>query len=120
MGRIYVSGVNDEALEQSATEVREVIADLNPDGDGRIFYLTSLTVSNELTSAAVTVELWDQDTDATGTAANQRGAIIIGPGDTVIATWPDGAMPFVTNCCATTTVDASVAAYSMVGSGYLA
>jgi len=119
MARIPVSGVNDEALEQAATDCREVISGLDPDGDGRIFYLTSLTVSNELTSAAVTVELWDQD-ETSATAANQRGAIVIGPGDTVIATWPDGAMPFVTNCCASSTVDASVVAYSMVGSGYLA
>jgi hypothetical protein len=119
MARIYVSGHNDEALDAPGTDMREVISGLDPDGDGRIFYLTSLSVANEHATETAVVELADQD-EASITAANQRGAPIhIGPGDTVQVTFGDGEMPFVTNCVAGVT-DGTVATLSIHGAGYLA
>ena len=47
MGRIYVSGHNDQALTTPGSAMREVISGLDPDGDGRVFYATSLSVANE-------------------------------------------------------------------------
>ena len=119
MARIPVSGHTDEALAAPGTDMREVISGLDPDGDGRIFYLTYLSVGNEHATETAVVELADQD-EAGITAANQRGAPIhIGPGDTVEVTFPDGAMPFITNCTAGVT-NGTVATLSVQAAGYLA
>ena len=119
MARIYVSGHNDEALVVPGTAMREVISDLDPSSDGRIFYLTTLSVANEHATETAVIELADQ-AEAAITAANQRGAPIhVGPGDTVQATWEPGEMPFVTNCVIATT-GGTVATLSVHGAGYLA
>jgi hypothetical protein len=119
MARIPVSGHNDEALVVPGTGMKEVISDLDPVTDGRIFYLTSLSVANEHATETAVVELADQ-AEAAITAANQRGAPIhVGPGDTVQVTWGDGEMPFVTNCVAAVT-NGTVATLSVHGAGYLA
>ena len=119
MARIPVSGHNDEALDAPGTDMREVITGLDPDGDGRIFYLTSLSIANEHATETTVVELADQD-EAAITAANQRGAPIhVGPGDTVQVTFGDGEMPFVTNITAGCT-DGTVATLSVHAAGYLA
>ena len=119
MARIPVAGHTDEALAAPGSDMREVISGLDPDGDGRIFYLTYLSVANEHATETAVVELADQD-EASITAANQRGAPIhIGPGDTVEVSYPDGAMPFITNCVAGVT-DGTVADLSVHAAGYLA
>jgi hypothetical protein len=121
MARIYVSGINDEAILAIGTDVREVISGLNPDGDGRIFYLTQLIVANESLTAMGQFELWDQDeaTDVSDGDTTCRGSILIGPGDTVQMNWRDGEMPFVTNCVASITAG-TVGIGSVQASGYLA
>ena len=121
MGRIYVSGINDEAIVAIGTDVREVISGLNPDGDGRIFYLTQLIVANESLTAMGQFELWDQDeaTDVSDGATTCRGSILIGPGDTVKVNWGAGEMPFVTNCVASITAG-TVAIGGVHAAGYLA
>ena len=119
MGRIYVSGHNDEALTVPGTDMREVISGLDPDGDGRIFYATSLSVANEHATETAVIEMADQD-EAAITAANQRGAPIhVGPGDTVQATWEPGEMPVVTNWTIAVP-SGTVATLSVHGAGYLA
>jgi len=119
MARIPVAGHTDEALAAPGTDMREVISGLDPDGDGRIFYLTYITIANEHATETAVVELADQD-EAAITAANQRGAPIhVGPGDTVEVSYPDGAMPFITNCTIACT-NGTVATLSVQGSGYLA
>ena len=121
MGRIYVSGINDEAIVAIGSDVREVISGLNPDGDGRIFYLTQLIVANESLTAMGQFELWDQDeaTDVSDGDTTCRGSILVGPGDTVQVNWGDGEMPFVLNCCASTSAG-TVAIGGAFASGYLA
>lgn len=120
MARIYVSGINDQALQALASGCREVISGLDPDGDGRIFYLTQLIVANESLTAQADVELWDIDEAAASDGdLTSRGKIIVGPGDTVKVTWQDGEMPFVTNCTASTTAG-TVAIGAVHGAGYLA
>jgi len=120
MARIYVSGHNDEAWVASGTDVREAISGLNPDGDGRIFYLTQITVSNEHATDATVIELYDSDETASVTAADQRATIQVGPTDTVQVTWPDGAMPFVTNCVGSTSAGTVATLSGIQASGYLA
>jgi hypothetical protein len=119
MARIYVAGHNDEALTVPGTDMREVISGLDPDGDGRIFYATSLSVANEHATETAVIEMADQD-EAAITAANQRGAPIhVGPGDTTVVTWEPGEMPFVTNWTIAVT-NGTVATLSVHGAGYLA
>jgi hypothetical protein len=121
MARIPVSGNNDEAIVAIGTDVREVITGLNPDGDGRIFYLTQLIVANESLTAMGKFELWDQDeaTDVDVADTTARGGILVGPGDTVKVNWGDGEMPFVTNCVASITAG-TVNIGGVWAAGYLA
>ena len=120
MARIPVSGINDQALQALASGVREVISGLTPVADGRIFYLTQLFVANESLTAQADVELWDiAEATASDDDTTSRGKIIVGPGDTVQVTWGDGEMPFVINCCASTTAG-TVAIGGAFASGYLA
>jgi len=123
MARIYVSGINDQALEILTTSTREVISDLDPATDGRIFYLTHISVTNEHATTACAVELFDIDEAAAGAdATTHRGAVIpIGPNATVHVEYDDGSMPFVTNCVAgLTAATGTVAIGGIVASGYLA
>ena len=120
MARIPVSGINDAAVTTFGGGVVEAISGLNPDGDGRIFYLTQLIVANESLTAQADFELWDID-EATASDGDttSRGKVIIGPGDTVKLTWRDGEMPFVLNCCVSTTAG-TIGIGSVNASGYLA
>ncbi len=116
MARIPVSGHNNEAL---TTTVKEVISGLDPDGDGRVFYLTRLELDNSHATSKGVIDIFDQD-EASVTAANQRGAAIHVPaGDTVIVTWGDGEFPFVTNCGLVAT-NGTFDTLSQSASGYLA
>ena len=100
--------------------VKQVITGLDPSTDGRIFYLTQLIVANESLTAQADVELWDSaEAVVSDDATTSRGKIIVGPGDTVQVTWGDGEMPFVLNCCASTTAG-TVAIGGAFASGYLA
>jgi len=120
MARIYVSGINDAAITAIGSGVKEVITDLDPSGDGRIFYLTQLIVANESLTATADAELWDSaEAVVSDGATTSRGQIIVGPGDSVKLNWPDGAMPFVTNCCISTETG-TIGIASVQGSGYLA
>ena len=119
MARIHVSGHNDAVLTVPGTGMVEVISNLDPDGDGRIFYATSLSVANEHATQTAVIEMADQD-EAANTAATQRGAPShVGPGDTVQATWAAGEMPYVTNLTIAVT-NGTVATLSVHGAGYLA
>ena len=100
MAKIWVDGHNDEALAAPATDMRELISGLDPDGDGRVFYLVYLALVNEHASQVGVVELADQD-EAAITAANQRGpAIHVPPGETVIVEFPGMGIKFATNLTA--------------------
>lgn len=122
MARIPVSGINDEALAIISTDTREVISGLDPSGDGRIFYLTHLSITNEHATEGTIVELWDQ---AEGTASagdtDQRGAPIqIGPNSTTHVEYADGSMPFITNCVAgTSAATGTIAIGGVHAAGYL-
>ena len=118
MSKVHVSGHNDEALTIPATDVRELISGLDPNGDGKIFYLKKLVLANEHATEEGVVELYDQDEGA-ATAANQRLAPIHVPaGDTVIVNFEDGEAPFVTNLCGAVTLG-TFATLSQHASGYL-
>ena len=123
MARIYVSGINDQALEILTTSTREVISNLNPDGDGRIFYLTHISITNEHATEGCAVELFDIDEAAAGLDATTHRAtsIQIGPNATTHVEFADGTMPFVTNCVAGKTVAVGTVAITGIhASGYLA
>jgi len=123
MARIYVSGINDQALQINTTSTREVISGLNPDGDGRIFYLTHISVTNEHATEGTSVELSDIDEAATTVnALTHRGTSIqIGPNATTHVDFADGTMPFVTNCVAGLTVAVGTVAIGGIhAAGYLA
>jgi len=120
MARIYVSGINDAAVTTLGSGVVEAISGLDPATDGRIFYLTQLIVANESLTAQADFELWDVDEAAVSDdATTSRGKVIIGPGDTVKLTWGDGQMPFVINCCVSTTAG-TIGIGGVNASGYLA
>jgi len=123
MARIPVSGINDQALQILTTSTREVISSLNPDGDGRIFYLTHISITNEHATEGCSVELFDIDEAAAGlNDATHRGTSIqIGPNTTTHVDFDSGTMPFVTNCVAgLTTAVGTVAIGGIHASGYLA
>ena len=122
MARIPVSGINAEALSIFSTDARVVISGLNPDGDGRIFYLTHISITNEHATEGTVVELWDKDEGAPATdATTHRGsAISIGPNSTTHVEFADGSMPFVTNCVASTlTAVGTIAIGGVHAAGYL-
>ena len=123
MARIYVSGINAEAMAVITSDTRTVLTNLDPATDGRIFYLTHLSVTNEHATEATTLELWDQ---AEGTAAatdtDHRGSSIqIGPNSTTHIDFADGSMPFVTACVAgTAAATGTIAIGGIHAAGYLA
>jgi hypothetical protein len=117
MAEIPVSGHNDEAFTVPGTDVRELISGLDPDGDGRVFYLREAIFANEHATQVGVVELYDQD-EAAATAGNQRGAAIhVPPADTVIIKF-DPPLPFVTNCTVGVT-NGTFATLSQFGAGVL-
>lgn len=118
--RIHVSGRTNEILDAVATDVRELISGLNPDGDGRIFYLTELELHNSGTVLGE-VHLYDSD-ETTALAVGDaltRGTYFVPANDTLILTFPDGTKPFVTNLTAGT-VNGTYASGECGASGYLA
>lgn len=118
MSRIWVDGHNDEALTVPGTDMREIITGLDPDGDGRVFYLVYLVLANEHVSSVGVIELADQD-EAAITAANQRGAPIhVPPAETVIVEFPGMGLKFVTNCTIAVT-GGTFATLSQHGGGWL-
>lgn len=129
MGRIPVSGSNAEAIVALATDARWVIPNLDPDGDGRIFYLQGLSIANEDAVDDGVFELWDADEGATPGATTQRGTFLVPPATTLVlgeeTFGPDG-IPFVTNCVASLAVGtisgaaAVVAIGGVLARGYLA
>lgn len=123
MARIYVSGINDEAMAIITTDCRMVISDLDPDGDGRIFYLTQISITNEHATEGTVLSLYDIDEAAAAAGdTTERGAPIhIGPYTTTHISYADGTMPFVTNCVAGTAVAVGTIAIGGIhASGYLA
>lgn len=119
MSRIPVSGHNDEALTVPGTDMRELISGLDPDGDGKVFYLKKAMFANEHATQVGVIEFADQD-EAAITAANQRlSPVHVPPQDTVIVNFEDGEAPFVTNCVVGAT-NGTFATLSQHGSGYLA
>jgi len=123
MARIYVSGINAEAMTIFSGDARFVINGLDPDGDGRIFYLTHISITNEHATEGTVVELWDKDEGAPGAdATTHRGSVIqIGPNTTTHVDFVDGSMPFVTNCVASTVAAVGTIAIGGIhAAGYLA
>ena len=123
MARIPVSGINDQALEILTTSTREVITGLTPTTDGRIFYLTHISITNEHATEGTIIELWDADEAAPGADdTTHRGSTIqIGPNTTTHVDYVDGSMPFVTNCVASlSAATGTVAIGGVHAAGYLA
>ena len=123
MGRIPVSGINDQALEILTTSTREVISDLTPVADGRVFYLTHISITNEHATEGCAVELFDIAEAAAGLddLTHRATSIQIGPNATTHVDFGDGTMPFVTNCVAGLTVGVGTVAIGGIhAAGYLA
>lgn len=106
--RIPISGGNEnEALTAPGTDVRCILsrgttlADF--DGDGRVFELQSLEITNEHATQLAEVAVYDQD-EAAAVAASQRLNLYAPAQDTVQYTWDRGKGPrFATNIAAGTT-----------------
>ena len=96
--RIPVAGINNEALVDEATDARDLLTDPagnSPDfdGDGRVFEMQSLVVSNEHATQVAVLEVWDANEAAAPSAAVQRLTVMVGPTNTVALSWPRGAGP---------------------------
>lgn len=118
MARYYVAGVNDEALTAPATDVRELISGLDPDGDGRIFYAKTIMLNNEHATAVGFAEFYDSDESTAVTASTQRGGAQVPATETVILEFPDNAYKFVTNLTAGVT-NGTFSTLTQHASGYL-
>ena len=117
--RIPVSGTNDEALVDAATDCRELISGLGARmaNEKKAFWLRGLVLTNEHSTDAGVVELWDQDEGA-GEAANQKLAIIVPANTTLVLDFPPPGIKFETNCVASASAG-TFAAYSQHAMGYL-
>lgn len=109
MPGIPIEGTNaTEALVDEGTDIRSIMEDESDnlpdfDGDGRVFELLALEITNEHATQVATVELWDSDEDATFTAdpSIQKGTYLVPAQDTVQFTWARGTGPrFITNITA--------------------
>ena len=123
MARIPVSGINDQALEILTTSTREVISGLTPVSNGRIFYLTHISITNEHATEGTAVSLYDiAEAAAAAGDTTERGAPIqIGPYSTTHISYPDGSMPFVLNCVAgLRAATGTIAIGGVHAAGYLA
>ena len=123
MARIPVSGINEEALAIITTDCREVISGLTPSDNGRIFYLTHISITNEHATEGTAVSLYDiAEAAAAAGDTTERGAPIqIGPYSTTHISYPDGSMPFVLNCVAgLRAATGTIAIGGVHAAGYLA
>lgn len=104
MPGIPVDGINDEALTAVGTDARSILTDEagnNPDfnGDGRVFELRELTISNSHATLPATFTLYDVDEGAAPAAAVLKLTLIVPASDSVSRTWKKGAGPrFYTGC----------------------
>ncbi|MBA7691952.1 hypothetical protein ES703_100508 [subsurface metagenome] len=111
--RIPLSGYNDEAL---TTTVKEIISGEDFDGDGVVFWLRGVAITNEHATETALVDLFDQD-EAAVTAANQRGSVQCPAKATTVVDFPAPGIAFKTNIGAVVT-DGTVNAYGVVACGY--
>ena len=98
MSLIPLSGHNDEAMSTPAGDARDLITDLagnSPDfdGDGRVFELLELQVTNEHASQVATFEAYDANEGGGPGAATQQLTLMVGPTDTVERSWKLGTGP---------------------------
>lgn len=102
--RIPLDGINNEALVDEATDARDIVTDLGGnspdfDGDGRIFELNELTISNEHATLTGVIEIWDANEAAAPAAATQKLTVVVPPNSTVERSWPPGRGPRFTIGC---------------------
>ena len=99
MSRIPVDGFNNEALAAPSTDLRELISGLDPDGDGRVFYLEGALLTNEHDSEWGEAEFYDsnESTATTYTGLQRFGPIWVPPRDNVTLIFPGKGLRFVTN-----------------------
>ena len=124
---IPISGQNGEALVGQTVDVRHILETPgetapNFDGDGRVFELLNLVVTNSAAAVAATLRLWDSDESTAIVTTTQVGPEIrIAAGDTVKMDWVRGTGPqFRTNITASlATNSGTVAANSIQASGLL-
>ena len=124
---IPISGQNGEAIVGQTTDVRHILetpgeTGPNFDGDGRVFELLNLVVTNSAAAVAATLRLWDSDESTAIVTTTQTGPEIrIAAGDTVKMEWARGTGPrFRTNLTASlATNSGTVAANSIQASGLL-
>ena len=105
MALIAIDGINNEVLVDEATDARDILTDLagnSPDfdGDGRVFELKDVTISNESVTTDAVVELWDANEGAGPAAANQRATIIVPANSTVERKWETRGPTFTIGCVA--------------------
>lgn len=87
MALIPIDGINNEALVVDTSDARSLLTDEggnNPDfdGDGVVFQLEEITISNE-GSADAWVEVWDADEGSSPAAAVQKLTIRV-PAETTV------------------------------------
>lgn len=112
-----VSGRTDEALTIPATDCRELISGLNPDGEKSTFWLRWVAIYNSHATDDAVVDIYDQDENV-ATAANQRLTIVAPAGTTTVVELPAPGMAFTTNLTAAVT-GGTVAVYEAAAGGYL-
>ena len=125
---IPISGQNGETIVSQTVDVRHILETPgetapNFDGDGRVFELLNLVVTNSHATVALTLRLWDSDETTTVVTTTQVGPEIrVAAGDTVKMEWARGTGPrFRTNITASqlTGGTATVALNSVQASGLL-
>ena len=109
MAAIPIAGRNGEALTGSCSDARHILETGSGgapdfDGDGRIFELLHLVVTNTSVACAAQMHLWDRDEGSQPATTSQIGArIIVAPNTTLEKTWQRGEGPrFRTNITAST------------------
>lgn len=124
MSDIPVDGINDEALTAVGTDARDILTDEagnSPDfnGDGRVYEMLSLTVTNSHATNKGILTVYDADEGASPSAAKLKLTVEVPAGDSVSLQWDKGSGPqFYTGCVAG--VDAgTVAAGAVHSSGLL-
>ena len=124
---IPISGQNGETIVGQTTDVRHILetpgeTGPNFDGDGRVFELLNLVVTNSAAAVAATLRLWDSDESTAIVTTTQVGPEIrIAAGDTIKMEWARGTGPqFRTNITASlATNSGTVAVNSIQASGLL-
>lgn len=107
MAGIPVFGQNGEAMVLATVDVRHILetpGETGPDfdGNGRVFELLNLVVTNTSTTLAMILQLYDSDESTAVVTTTQVGPILrIPPGDTFKMEWARNAGPkFRTNITA--------------------